>query len=50
MIELEQVPYKDNFYGNVYGRGQNLPLNEFYSKHATTDDAAPPVTFSSTLP
>ena len=38
-----QVPYKDNFYGKVHGRGQNLTLAEFYAKHASGDSAAPPV-------
>jgi hypothetical protein len=45
VIVLEQVPYKDNFYGNRHGRGQNLTLDEFYSKHGSSIDSAAPVTF-----
>ena len=45
MIVLEQVPYKDNFYGNIHGRGKNLTLDEFYSKHASVDTGLP-VNFS----
>jgi hypothetical protein len=31
IFEVSDVPYKDNFYGKVHGRGQNLTLQEFYS-------------------
>lgn len=42
VFEVSDVPYKDNFYGKLHGRGQNLTLAEFYTEHLGGNDTSPP--------